>query len=45
MLVLLCVQVVQIDKNQSGSKEKRKQLSNANKQKICKLAKKAKKIN
>jgi len=42
MLVLFCVQVVQTNNNESSWKEK-KQLSNANKQKICKFAKKAKK--
>jgi hypothetical protein len=45
MFVLLCVQVVQTNNNESNWGEKKKQLSSVNKQKICKLAKKAKKKN
>jgi hypothetical protein len=44
MLVLFCVQVVQINNNKSNWREKKKtQLSNVDKQKICELAKKQKK--
>jgi len=45
MLVLLCVQVVQINYNESNWKEKKKQLFNVTKQKICKLVKKTKNLN
>jgi hypothetical protein len=45
MLVLLCVQVVQINNNEFSWREEKKQLSHVDKQKICKLAKKVKKIN
>jgi hypothetical protein len=42
MLVLLCVQVVQINNNESNRKEKKEQLSNIDKQKICELPQKKK---
>jgi hypothetical protein len=45
MLVLFCIQVVQTNKNESNWREKKKQLSNANKQKICKHVKKAENLN
>jgi hypothetical protein len=45
MLVLLCVQIVQTNNNESSWRKKKKQLYSANKQKICELAKKTKKIN
>jgi hypothetical protein len=45
MLVLFCVQIVQTKNNESSWREKKKQLSNANKQKICELAKKAENFN
>jgi len=47
MLQLLCVQVVQTNINESSWRErkKKKQLANTNKQKICKLVKKAENIN
>jgi hypothetical protein len=37
--MLLCVQIVQTNYNESSWKEKKKQLSNVTKQKICELAK------
>jgi hypothetical protein len=45
MLVLLCVQVVQTNNNESSWRGKKKQHSNVNKQKICKLAKKVENFN
>jgi hypothetical protein len=40
--VLLCIQVVPTNKNESSWRKKaKKNLSNVNKQKICELAKKA----
>jgi hypothetical protein len=45
MLVLLCVQIMQISNNESSWSEKKNQLSSEDKQKICKLAKKGKNIN
>jgi hypothetical protein len=46
MLMLFCVQIVQIKNNESSWKEKKKQqASNANKQKRCELANILKKIN
>jgi hypothetical protein len=44
MLVFLCVQIVQTNNNESSWRKKKKELYNANKQKICELAKKTKKI-
>jgi hypothetical protein len=40
MLMLLCVQVVQIDNNKFSWREKKKCFSSVGKQNICKLAKK-----
>jgi hypothetical protein len=45
MLVLLCVQVVQTNNNESNWREKKKQLFIVNKQKRCKFAKKTKNKN
>jgi len=41
-LVLFCVQVMQTNNNESSWKEKKKQISNADKQKMCKLVKEKK---
>jgi hypothetical protein len=43
MLVLPCVQVVQINNNESSWREKKKQFYSGDKQKIRKLVKKSKK--
>jgi len=40
MLVLFCVQVVKTNNNESSWREKKKQLSNVDKQKICEPVKK-----
>jgi hypothetical protein len=46
MLVLLCVQVVQTNNNESSWRQKKKQqLFNVNKQKICELARNIENIN
>jgi hypothetical protein len=45
MLVLFCIQVVQTKHNEFSWGKKKKKLSNVDKQKICKLAKKAKNNN
>jgi len=38
MLILLCVQIVQINNNESNWKQKKKQVPNVDKQKTCELA-------
>jgi hypothetical protein len=45
MLVSLCIQVVQTNNNESSWKRGKKQLSDEDKQKICKRAKKKKILN
>jgi hypothetical protein len=45
MLALLCVQVEQTNNNESSWRAKKNQLSNVDKQKLCKLAKKTKEFN
>jgi hypothetical protein len=43
--MLFCVQVVQTNNNESSQKEKKKHVFNVDKQKMCELAKKTKKLN
>ncbi len=45
MLMLLYVQVVQTNNNESSWNKRKKQLSNLNKQKICELIKKVENLN